>query len=80
MLFRSHGHFGYTPERADAEMAMMEQVLMVERNRMWIPVIEAEADQAQGPVFIAFGALHLAGHEGVLALLQERGWDVQPLE
>lgn len=78
----SHALPGYTPERADAEFAMMEQVLMVERNRMWIPVIEAEADQArgQGPVFVAFGALHLAGREGVLALLAARGWDVQPLE
>lgn len=78
----SHALPGYTPARADAEFAMMEQVLMAERNRLWIPVIETEADQArgQGPVFIAFGALHLAGHEGVLALLQDRGWDVQPLK
>lgn len=78
----SHALPGYTPERADAEFAMMEQVLMVERNRMWIPVIEAEADQArgQGHVLVAFGALHLAGREGVLALLAARGWDVQPLE
>lgn len=78
----SHALPGYTPERADAEFAMMEQVLMIERNRMWIPVIEAEADQArgQGPVFVAFGALHLAGREGVLALLAARGWDVQPIQ
>lgn len=73
----SHSQPGYTPERADAEFARMEQALMTERNRAWIPVIEAEA--AQGPVFVAFGALHLAGKDGVLALLDAQGWDVQPL-
>ncbi|MDH2325745.1 TraB/GumN family protein [Cereibacter sp. SYSU M97828] len=68
---------GYDTARADAEFAQMEHVLMVERNRNWIPVIEAAAEH--GPVLAAFGALHLAGHDGVLNLLQERGFEISPL-
>lgn len=68
---------GYTPARADAEFALMEEALMTERNRAWIPVIEAAA--ANGPVVAAFGALHLAGQGGVLNLLAERGWQVTRL-
>ncbi|WP_226341024.1 TraB/GumN family protein [Gemmobacter serpentinus] len=68
---------GYTPERVDAEFAMMEEVLMSRRNQAWIPVIEAAA--AEGPVFVAFGALHLAGEKGVLNLLAQDGWQVERL-
>ncbi|WP_238991771.1 TraB/GumN family protein [Gemmobacter caeruleus] len=67
----------YTPARADAEFALMEEALMTERNRAWIPVIEDAA--AGGPVVAAFGALHLAGQGGVLNLLAERGWQVTRL-
>ncbi|MDR0808750.1 MAG: TraB/GumN family protein [Gemmobacter sp.] len=68
---------GYTPERADTEFSRMEEELMSARNRAWIPVIEAAA--ADGPVFAAFGALHLAGEAGVLALLEAAGWQVERL-
>jgi uncharacterized protein YbaP (TraB family) len=78
MRLESHDLPGYTPETADAEFARMEQVLMSRRNQAWIPVIEAAA--AKGPVFAAFGALHLAGTEGVLNLLQQQGWHLERLE
>jgi uncharacterized protein YbaP (TraB family) len=68
---------GMTPEQVDAEFIAMEEALMNARNRGWIPVIEAAA--AKGPVFVAFGALHLSGHQGVPALLQERGWTLERL-
>ncbi len=68
---------GMTPEIVDAEFAKMETALMNNRNQAWIPVIEAAA--AKGPVFAAFGALHLSGDEGVLTLLQARGWTVERL-
>lgn len=68
---------GYTPESADAEFARLEEALMNVRNRAWIPVIEAAA--AEGPVFVAFGALHLPGEAGVLALLEAAGWQVERL-
>ena len=68
---------GMTPDKIEAEFAAMEEALMSARNRGWIPVIEATA--AKGPVFAAFGALHLSGDEGVLALLQARGWAIARL-
>jgi uncharacterized protein len=69
---------GYTPEQVDAEFARMEEVLMSKRNRSWIPVIEAAA--SQGPTFAAFGALHLSGQDGVLALLERAGFKLERLQ
>jgi uncharacterized protein YbaP (TraB family) len=65
----------------EAGLAMfeeMEEQLLNARNRAWIPVIEAAAAE-HGQVMVAAGAAHLPGEEGVLALLQERGWTVRPL-
>lgn len=68
---------GYTPARADAEFARLEAALMTRRNREWIAVLEQAA--AEGPALAAFGALHLSGHDGVLALLAARGWALERL-
>lgn len=68
---------GYTPERVAADFATMEQALMITRNRAWIPVIEAAA--TKGPTLVAFGALHLSGKEGVLHLLEQRGFALRRL-
>ncbi|MGB8812278.1 MAG: TraB/GumN family protein [Paracoccaceae bacterium] len=68
---------GYTPAQIDAEFALMEEVLMSARNRAWLPVIEATA--AKGSTFIAFGALHLSGRDGVLNLLAQSGWTLERL-
>lgn len=77
MRLQSHELPGFTPEKADEEFAEMERALMADRNRAWIPVIEDAADH--GPVLAAFGALHLAGHDGVLALLEREGFTITPL-
>ncbi len=66
---------GYTVERTNAELATMEQAMMINRNRKWIPVIEAAA--MRGPVLVAFGALHLSGDAGVLSLLEREGFTVE---
>lgn len=68
---------GYTPERANKEMAVMELAMMTSRNRKWIPVIEEAA--RRGPIVVAFGALHLSGDAGVLALLEREGFTVKRL-
>jgi hypothetical protein len=68
---------GATPAAVDAEFAAMEEGLMNRRNRAWLPVIQAAAEQ--GPVVAAFGALHLSGREGVLALLAADGWTLERL-
>lgn len=68
---------GYTPEMVEKEYAAMEEAMILSRNRAWIDVLENAAKD--GPVFAAFGALHLPGPEGVAALLQARGWTLAPL-
>ncbi|MGB3313328.1 MAG: TraB/GumN family protein, partial [Albidovulum sp.] len=66
---------GVTRDEVDTQLAEMEEALMNRRNRSWIPVIEAAAKD--GPVFAAFGALHLSGEEGVLALLEREGFAIE---
>ncbi len=68
---------GYTPERTEAEFATMEQALMITRNQAWIAVIEDAA--TKGPALVAFGALHLSGDQGVLRLLEQRGFTLRRL-
>lgn len=68
---------GVSRDQVDVEFARMEEALMASRNRAWIPVLEATV--AKGPVFAAFGALHLPGREGVLALLEAQGFTIEPL-
>lgn len=68
---------GYTPERVEHEFAVMEEAMMLRRNHAWIPVLTAAAKE--GPVLAAFGALHLSGPDGVLALLQADGFTLERL-
>ena len=58
-----------------AQMAELEEQLLYARNRNWIPVIN-DAAQTHDHVFVAFGAAHLIGDQGVLALLEADGWSV----
>jgi len=77
MRITSYDLPGYTREAVDAEYERFEEILSSSRNRAWIPVLlEAAGD---GPVFAAFGALHLSGHEGVLALLEAEGFTLTEL-
>jgi hypothetical protein len=65
------------PSQTKADFAAAEKALMIDRNRAWIPMIEAALQN--GPVLAAFGALHLSGEQGVLALLQSAGFTLTPL-
>lgn len=49
--------------------------LFAERNAAWMPRLEAALEEP-GAAFVAFGAGHLLGTDGVVALLQARGWEV----
>ena len=57
--------------------AMMTELLS-QRNRMWVPVVEQL--HGAGPTFIAVGALHLAGPDGLIELLNRRGFVVTQLK
>lgn len=52
--------------------------LVVDRNRRWLPQIEAllAGDQR---AFVAVGALHLVGDQGVVELLRGKGYQVEQL-
>ncbi len=69
---------GLDPAATEALNAMTQDLLLAARNRAWLPVIEAAA-QEHGTIVVAAGAAHLPGAEGLLALLAERGWTVAPL-
>jgi uncharacterized protein len=77
MRFVSYDLPGYTREEIDAEFARMEELVAAARNRAWIPVLTEAV--AQGPVFTAFGALHLSGEDGVLNLLEKEGFTLEEL-
>lgn len=47
------------------------------RNIAWIPVIEKSIKQK--PIFIAVGAAHLAGNNGVINLLRKAGYTVKAI-
>jgi uncharacterized protein YbaP (TraB family) len=53
-------------------------LLLVNRNRKWIPVME-KMMQGQA-TFFAVGAGHLGGEKGVIALLRKAGYTVEPVK
>lgn len=56
-----------------AQMVELEDALLNGRNHNWIPVIETAA-QTHDRVFVAVGAAHLIGDDGILRLLENDGW------
>ena len=69
-------------EPADADsgkmMAFVEQDLTIKRNRIMLR--RAEKLLAKGDAFIAVGALHLPGEEGLVELIRAAGYKVVPLQ
>ncbi len=61
----------------DATTKKYRRVLLDNRNKNWIPVIEKLMQQR--PVFVAVGAGHLSGSLGVIQLLQDQGYSVSPV-
>jgi uncharacterized protein YbaP (TraB family) len=56
----------------------MYQRLLVERNRAWLPQIEA-LFKRPAAAFVVVGAAHLVGSDGVLQMLRSRGYTVDQL-
>jgi uncharacterized protein YbaP (TraB family) len=59
---------------ADEDYGDYEQVMLVKRNRNWIPVMEQAMEK--NPSFFAVGAAHLGGEHGVIRLLRDAGYTV----
>ncbi len=58
--------------------AAFQQDMLVTRNLSWIPRIKTFI--AEKPSFIAVGAGHLGGKEGVIALLKAQGYTLKPVK
>lgn len=54
------------------------ELLLNRRNENWLP--QLDAIMKDGPTFIAVGALHLAGPDGLVARLKKLGYTVTPLK
>jgi len=50
-------------------------LLLVSRNRRWVPKVEA-CMQSNRSCFVVVGAAHLVGPDGLVALLQQRGYSI----
>lgn len=50
--------------------------LIVERNRNWMPQLET-CLRRTSPCFVVVGAAHLVGPQGLLAMLQQRGYRIE---
>lgn len=61
---------------ADAEL---RKVLLVDRNRAWADRL-GELAPAQPPMLVAVGAAHLPGEDGLIALLERRGYTVTRIQ
>ena len=76
----------YKAEDLDKMFGMMDEyfddarqmdILLTERNKRWIPMMEAKAQKE--PIFFAVGAGHLGGPNGVIELLKQAGYTVTPV-
>ena len=57
---------------------IFREAIITHRNREWMDALIEELDR--GNAFVAFGSLHLIGEEGVLALLEDEGFEVLRLD
>ncbi len=55
-----------------------EDIMLVNRNKNWIPVMTTA--MKEGPQLFAVGAGHLPGREGIITLLRKAGFTVQPVK
>lgn len=60
-----------------ADLKKYEEDLLINRNKNWIPKIAEMAQKER--LFIAVGAAHLGGDTGVIHLLRQAGFTVEPV-
>jgi hypothetical protein len=63
-------------QEALADIAVLEDLLLTRRNRAWLDVILPAAEGRR--IAVAVGAAHLSGHTGLLNLLAEAGFSLEP--
>lgn len=62
----------------DAQLGDQLDAFLDKRNKNWIPLIEEKLHSGRACYFIAVGAAHLAGPNGVIHLLREAGYTLTP--
>lgn len=80
--FDAYDNSGLPHATVDDQMRLAQAQLMDRRNLSWIDPLTGAAENAaaQGKGIVAgFGALHLPGEQGVLRLLERRGWTIERL-
>ena len=64
-------------DESDSFLNDFTDIALDKRNKNWIPVIKEKMKDQK--VFIAFGAAHLIGENGVVELLKDEGYKVTPM-
>ena len=64
-------------EEDAGSMSEYDDVLLVERNKNWIPIMVEL--MSTNPTFFAVGAGHLGGKNGVIQLLRKEGYTLTPI-
>lgn len=65
-------------KKSGNKTASYDDLLLVNRNKNWIPKIEQIAKEK--PTFFGVGAAHLAGENGVIMLLRKKGYKVEAIK
>jgi len=60
------------------EIPQLYEILLVKRNHAWMPQLQALTSNEQ-TTMVLVGALHLAGEDGLLNLLQQQGYSLTQL-
>lgn len=61
----------------DSEYEEFEYAILIERNTRWAGLLDSMMHEKSS--FIAVGAAHLAGSHGLIKLLREKGYRVEPI-
>ncbi|GAA4440267.1 TraB/GumN family protein [Ravibacter arvi] len=68
--------FRYT-QKSKFDFEGFEHVVLTDRNKKWLPKLDYIMQES--PTFIAVGAAHLGGKNGLVALLRGFGYQVRPI-
>ena len=61
------------------EYPEVEQVLLTRRNKTWVRQIEPLINQSEDDYLIVVGSAHLLGNQGLIKLMQNKGYQLQQL-
>jgi len=67
--------YNATQDSENEITSKFEEILLSDRNKKWIPIIEKVAKEK--PTFFGVGAGHLGGELGVIQLLRKKGYKVE---